>query len=196
MSYVSLSSLIWSVADLLRGDYKPAEYGKVILPFTVLRRLDCVLAPSKAAVLVEKVDKEKLGLNPEPFLQQITKVPFWNTSPLDLPKLMGDQDNIAANLASYVQAFAAPARDIFERYRFAEQVDRLRKAKLLYQVVERFAGFDLSPRRFSRTRWGLCSRTSSVGSRTQQTTRRGAVHASRRHRPDDVHSFTPRTTTS
>ena len=144
MSYASLSSLIWSVADLLRGDYKPAEYGKVILPFTVLRRLDCVLAPTKAAVLAEKVDKEKLGLNPEPFLQQITKAPFWNTSPLDLPKLMGDQDNIAANLASYVQAFAAPVRDIFERYRFTEQLDRLRKAKLLYSVAERFAAFDLS----------------------------------------------------
>ncbi len=155
MSYASLSSLIWSVADLLRGDYKPAEYGKVILPFTVLRRLDCVLAPTKAAVLAEKVDKEKLGLNPEPFLQQITKVPFWNTSSLDLPKLMGDQDNIAANLASYVQAFAAPARDIFERYRFAEQVDRLRKAKLLYQVVERFAGFDLSPKAVQPHEMGL-----------------------------------------
>ena len=92
----------------------------MILPFTVLQRLDCVLAPTKAAVLAENVDKEKLGLNPEPLLQQITKVPFWSTSPLDLPKLVGAQDNIAANLASYVQAFAAPARDILERYRFTE----------------------------------------------------------------------------
>ena len=155
MSDSSLSGLIWQVADLLRGDYRPAEYGKVILPFTVLRRLDCVLAPTKAAVLVEKTAKEKDGLNPEPFLQQITKVPFWNASPVDLPKLMGDQDNIAANLAAYVQAFAAPVRDIFDRYRFVEQVDRLRKAGLLYQVVERFAGFDLSPTAVKPHQMGL-----------------------------------------
>lgn len=145
MSDTALSNLIWQVADLLRGDYRPAEYGRVILPFTVLRRLDCVLAPTKAAALAEKADKEAMGLNPDPFLQQITKLPFWNTSSLDLQKLMGDQDNIAANLAAYVQAFALPVRDIFDRYRFTEQVDRLRKANLLYQVVERFAGFNLSP---------------------------------------------------
>jgi len=145
MSGVTLSNLIWQVADLLRGDYKPAEYSKVILPFTVLRRLDCVLAPTKAATLAEHAAKQAEGMKPDPFLQQITGFPFWNSSPLDLPKLMGDQDNIAVNLAAYVQAFAPPVRDIFDRYRFTEQVDRLRKADLLYQVVERFVGFDLSP---------------------------------------------------
>ena len=145
MSGVALSGLIWQVADLLRGDYKPAEYGRVILPFTVLRRLDCVLAPTKAAALGEKARREGQGLNPDPFLRQITGVPFYNTSPLDLPKLVGDQDNVAANLVSYVGAFPEDVRDIFERYRFAEGVDRLRKAGLLYQVVERFARFDLSP---------------------------------------------------
>ena len=103
MSHASLSSLIWSVADLLRGDYKPSEYGKVILPFTVLRRLDCVLAPSKAAVLAEKAAKEAKGINPEPFLLRLTGVPFANTSRLDLKKLMGDQDHLATNLAAYVQ---------------------------------------------------------------------------------------------
>jgi type I restriction enzyme M protein len=144
-SYASLSSLIWSVADLLRGDYKPSEYGRVILPFTILRRLDCVLAPTKAQVLTEKAAREAQGLNPEPFLTRITGVPFANTSPLDLGRIMGDQDNIGPNLTAYVLGFSAPVRDIFDRFRFAEQTDRLHKAGLLYKVTERFAAVDLSP---------------------------------------------------
>lgn len=85
----NLSSFIWSVADLLRGDYKQSEYGRVILPFTVLRRLDCVLEPTKAAVLAEKARREKDKVNPEPFLLRKSKVPFLNTSALDMKKLMG-----------------------------------------------------------------------------------------------------------
>jgi type I restriction enzyme M protein len=139
----SISSLIWAVADLLRGDYKPADYGKVILPFTILRRLDCVLASTKAAVLAEKAKREAMGVNPDPFLLRVTKLRFVNTSPLDLKKLMGGQDNLATNHMSYIQGFTDSVRDVFERFRFAEQVDRLRKAGLLYQVTERFAGFDL-----------------------------------------------------
>lgn len=90
MSGITLSNLIWQVADLLRGDYRPAEYSKVILPFTVLRRLDCALASTKSAALAEYTVKQADGMNPDPFLQQITGFPFWNSSPLDLPKLMGD----------------------------------------------------------------------------------------------------------
>ncbi len=128
---------------LLRGDYKPSEYGRVILPFTVLRRLDCVLAPTRAAVLAAKAKFEALGIDPEDAMQDAAGVGFANGSPLSMAKLLGDQDHIAANLEAYVQGFSPAVRDIFERYRFAEQVDRLRKAGLLYQVVERFAGFDL-----------------------------------------------------
>ena len=102
----NLSSFIWSVADLLRGDYKQSEYGRVILPFTVLRRLDCVLEPTKAAVLAEKKLREKAKLNPEPFLLKKAGQFFFNMSPLDLKKLMGDQDSIAENLRVYVQAFS------------------------------------------------------------------------------------------
>ena len=98
MSNSNLSSFIWSVADLLRGDYKQSEYGKVILPFTVLRRLDCVLDSTKAGVLAEKETREKAGLNPEPFLLRKSGQLFYNTSPLDLKKLMGDQDHIGENL--------------------------------------------------------------------------------------------------
>src|SRR3970040_1098216 len=102
MNQQALSSFIWSVADLLRGDYKQSEYGKVILPFTVLRRLDCVLEPTKAAVLAEKAKRQKEKVNPEPFLLRKSKVHFFNTSPLDMKKLIGDQMNIGENLLSYV----------------------------------------------------------------------------------------------
>jgi type I restriction enzyme M protein len=110
MSHASLSAIIRSVADLLRGDYKPSEYGRVILPFTVLRRLDCVLAPTKAQVLAKKAECEAQGLNPEPFLARITGVPFANTASLDLARLMGDQDHIGPNLTAYIQGFSAPVR--------------------------------------------------------------------------------------
>jgi len=105
MSEPNLSSFIWSVADLLRGDYKQSEYGKVILPFTVLRRLDCVLEATKPAVLAEKKLREKAGLNPEPFLLKKSGQHFFNTSPLDLKKLMGDQDNIGEHLRDYLEDF-------------------------------------------------------------------------------------------
>ena len=151
----SLSGLIWSVAELLRGDYKPADYGKVILPFTVLRRLDCVLAPTKAEVLAEFELRTKAGLNPEPFLKRKSGHGFFNTSPMDLQRLLGDAANVRGNLESYVQGFSPEVRDIFERFEFAVQIDRLAKAKLLYQVAERFAAFDLHPDRVSNMQMGL-----------------------------------------
>ena len=155
MNQPPLSAFLWSVADLLRGDYKQSDYGKVILPFTVLRRLDCVLAPTKAAVLVEFAAKQKAKLNPEPFLIRKTGVPFYNTSPMDLRTLRGDQDHIRENLYSYVQAFAPAVRDIFERFEFHTQVDRLAKANLLYQVTERFAQVDLHPEKVDNHQMGL-----------------------------------------
>ncbi|MDR3368848.1 class I SAM-dependent DNA methyltransferase [Rhodoferax sp.] len=141
----NLSSFIWSVADLLRGDYKQSEYGKVILPFTVLRRLDCVLEPTKADVLAEKALREKAGLNPEPFLLRKSGQFFYNTSPLDLKKLMGDQDHIGENLRAYMQAFSPAVRDIFESFEFHTQIDKLAKSGLLYMVTEKFATIDLHP---------------------------------------------------
>lgn len=141
----NLSSFIWSVADLLRGDYKQSEYGKVILPFTVLRRLDCVLEPTKEAVLQEKASREQAGLNAEPFLLRKSGQFFYNTSPLDLKKLMGDQDHIGENLRAYMQAFSPEVRDIFESFEFHTQIDRLAKAGLLYMVTEKFANIDLHP---------------------------------------------------
>lgn len=150
MNHQSLSNFIWSVADLLRGDYKQSEYGRVILPFTVLRRLDCVLQPTKSAV-IEQVEANR----PDPFLIRAAGHNFFNRSPLDLGKLVGDQDNIGTNLLTYIQGFSPEVRDIFEQFEFAAQIDRLAKNGLLYQVAERFARIDLHPERVDNTQMGL-----------------------------------------
>src|SRR3954468_13646803 len=154
MSEPNLSSFIWSVADLLRGDYKQSEYGKVILPFTVLRRLDCVLEPTKPAVLAELAKREKAKLNPEPFLRRKSGQFFYNTSELDLKRLIGDQDHVGENLRTYIQAFSPEVRDIFERFEFHAQIDRLAKAGLLYLVTEKFANIDLHPEAVSNAQMG------------------------------------------
>lgn len=150
-----MSAFIWSVADLLRGDYKPADYGTVILPFTVLRRLDCVLEPTKAAVLAEHQLRSKQGINPEQFLKRKAGQSFFNTSPLDLKKLLGDPDNIAPNLLAYIHGFSPEVRDIFEKFEFHVQVDKLSRAKLLYLVTEKFTGIDLHPNQLSNAQMGL-----------------------------------------
>jgi len=154
MADPNLSSFIWSVADLLRGDYKQSEYGKVILPFTVLRRLDCVLEPTKPAVLAELAARKKTGINPEPFLLKKSGQLFFNTSPLDMKKLMGDQDHIGENLRAYMHAFSPAVRDIFESFEFHIQIDRLAKSGLLYLVTEKFANIDLHPKAVSNAQMG------------------------------------------
>jgi type I restriction enzyme M protein len=151
---MSLSSFIWSVADLLRGEYSQSEYGKVILPFTVLRRMDCVLEETKQAVLAELGVRSKSGVNPEPFLLRKAKQSFYNTSPMDMKTLMGDQDHIKDNLCIYIQSFSPNVRDIFERFDMYTQIDRLEKWKLLYLVTEKFAGFDLHPDKVSNNDMG------------------------------------------
>jgi type I restriction enzyme M protein len=154
MADSNLSTFIWSVADLLRGDFKQSEYGKVILPFTVLRRLDCVLEPTKEAVLAQAKACKRERLSADLMLPRAAKQSFYNTSPLDLKKLVGDQDNIAANLRSYIQGFSSSVRDIFEQFDFETQVDRLQKANLLYLVAEKFASIDLHPKKVSNAEMG------------------------------------------
>ena len=155
MADPNLSSFIWSVADLLRGDYKQSEYGKVILPFTVLRRLDLVLEKTKAGVLAEFEKRKATKVNPEPFLLKKAGHLFFNTSPLDMKKLMGDQDHIKENLYAYTQGFSPNVRDIFEAFEFHTQIDRLAKAGLLYLVTEKFAGIDLHPDTVSNAQMGV-----------------------------------------
>ena len=155
MSETNLSSFIWSVADLLRNDFKQSEYGRVILPFTVLRRLDCVLEPTKEAVLGELTKRRKEGLEPEVYLRRASKLNFYNTSPIDLKRLMGDQDNIAENLRAYITGFSPEVRDIFECFDFYNWLDKLARANLLYLVSEKFAQIDLHPDTVTNADMGL-----------------------------------------
>lgn len=145
MSQQTLSSFIWSIADLLRGDYKQSDYGKVILPFTVLRRMDCVLSPTKDAVLMELANKQKAGINPELFLLRKSGQNFYNISRLDMAKIVDDPEHINENLRAYVQDFSSSVRDIFEHFDFFTQIERLNKSHLLYLVTEKFANIDLHP---------------------------------------------------
>src|ERR1700712_1737254 len=154
MSNPNLSAFLWSVADLLRGDYKQSDYGKVILPFTVLRRLDCVLEATKPAVLAELAKRTAAGLNPEPFLLRKAGQLFYNTSEMDLKKVVGDQDHIRENLFAYVQAFSPAVRDIFASFDFHTQIDRLAQANLLYPAAQKFANVDLHPEKVSNAQMG------------------------------------------
>ncbi len=155
MSGTTSAAFIWSIADLLRGNYKQSDYGQVILPFTLLRRLDCVLAPTKAAVLAEYEARKDLGFDIGFFLTEASGYGFYNTAPLDLGKMLGDPNNLRANLIGYVGAFSANIRDIFERYEFDQQLDKLDRDNLLFRVTSRFANVDLSPARLSNHDMGL-----------------------------------------
>lgn len=140
-----LANFIWSVADLLRGDYKQADYGKVILPFTVLRRLDCVLEPTKETVMdfcKSKVKSMNLK-NPEPLLNQKAGVPFHNISQFTFQKLKEDSDNVAANLKNFINGFSAAGREIIEYFNFNDHINRLDEANLLFLIVKKFAAINL-----------------------------------------------------
>ena len=137
-------SFIWGVADELRGDFKAHEYGQVILPFLVLRRLECALAPTKAAVIARAADLVGKVDNVEPILAMTAGHAFYNTSPLDLPTLLNDPVNIAANLRTYIAGYSPGAVEVLERYGFDEKITRLDQAGLLYRVVAKFADLDLA----------------------------------------------------
>ena len=156
-THTNLASDSWAIADLLRGDFKQSQYGRIILPFALLRRLECVLAESKEAVLKENIKVAKMGL-PEEAAEKLLKratngLDFFNTSKMDLSKL-GESD-IQANLTSYLQAFSKDAREIFEYFNFDEFVGQLQDANLLYKVVQRISQIDLSPKKVSNHDMGL-----------------------------------------
>src|SRR3954451_11894839 len=148
------AAFIWSVADLLRGDYKQSEYGKVILPLTVIRRLDCVLEPTKQAVLEKHKQLAGKIENVEPVLQAVSGEQFYNTSPLSFPKLLDDPNTIADSLQLYIGGFSEAAKDVIDKFDFGVQIDRLRKANILYQVVGKFADIDLHPEAVSNIEMG------------------------------------------
>ncbi|WP_243471707.1 type I restriction-modification system subunit M [Winogradskyella sp. MH6] len=139
---------IWEVANLLRGDYKRSDYGKVILPMTVLRRLDCVLAPNKQKVLdtLPKVEKLEGETAKDKVLNATAGMNFHNRSKFDFDKIIADPNNVASNLRNYINGFSTSAREIIEYFNFDDQIDRMDdpKADILYRVVKAFQEIDLS----------------------------------------------------
>ncbi len=154
-THSQLANFIWSICNLLRGPYKRNEYRKVILPLTVLRRFDCLLAPTKPQVL-----KEHAAIKTKPenvirsLLQKITGRAFYNLSKLDLAKLLDDPNQLAPNLNSYINAFSKNVREIMERFAFDQQIARMTEKNLLYEVIKAFARVDLSPDRVDNTQMG------------------------------------------
>lgn len=136
------ANFIWSIADLLRGDFKQSEYGKVILPFTVLRRFDCVLAPSKARIL--EANKTLTVSNKRPIFKRTTGHDYYNISQFDFEKLMDDSNAIEANLRDYINGFSEDVREIMDNFEIFGVIDKLSRANLLYLVVQRFAEIDMS----------------------------------------------------
>ncbi|PUE25880.1 hypothetical protein B9Z38_05905 [Limnohabitans sp. MMS-10A-160] len=153
----NLAADLWALADLLRGDFKQSQYGRVILPFALLRRLECVLESSKSAVLVEAAKVEKMAIAEEAkeklLLRATSGLSFFNTSPMDLSTL--GESGIKANLERYIQCFSKDAREIFDHFKFAEFIGLLNDANLLYKVVQKVRTMGLHPRAVSNYEMGL-----------------------------------------
>ena len=151
------ANLIWQIADLLRGPYRPPQYERVMLPMTVLRRFDCVLAASKGSVVAEfRRRKDRLeGPALEARLNRAAGQRFHNRSDFDFEKLKGDPDHVAEHLVSYIQGFSQNARDIFEFFEFENEIERMREANILYLVVSKFASVDLHPNTVPNAQMGL-----------------------------------------
>ena len=151
------ANVIWQIADLLRGPYRPPQYERVMLPMTVLRRFDCVLAPTKAKVLAEyrrrrdRFDGDAL----DSMLNKVADQRFHNHSELDFEKLQGDPDNIAQHLVSYIQGFSSEVRRIFEYFEFEAEIEKMHEASILYMVVSQFRSLDLHPEAVPNRYMGL-----------------------------------------
>ena len=180
MNFTVTAGFIWSVADLLRGDYKQSDYGKVILPFTLLRRLDCVLEATKAAVLKEYEARKGAKMPLDDFLVRKAKQTFYNTSPLDFRKLLADPNNIPSNLIAYIGAFSDNARDIFERYDFPKQIEQAGRAEPALPGGGEVRRGRPAPRRAGQRRHGAGVRGADPAvRRTLERDRRGALHPAR-----------------
>lgn len=153
-NFSSTAAFLWSVADLLRGDFKQSQYGRIILPFTLLRRLECVLEETKPEVLAKFYTVKAMPTEAqEKLLTHTAKLSFFNTSKMDLNRL-GETD-VTSNLESYIQSFSPNAREIFEHFDFFNTIDKLAEADLLYKVAKRFATTDLHPDTISNYGMGL-----------------------------------------
>ncbi|MEJ1958799.1 MAG: type I restriction-modification system subunit M N-terminal domain-containing protein [Nitrosomonadales bacterium] len=155
-----LASFIWSICNLLRGPYKRNEYRKVILPLTVLRRFDCLLAPTKQQVLAAYGDnkgKSEKIINSVVF--KATGYPFYNHSKLDFAKLLDDPNHLAQNLGSYIKAYSSDVRAIMEKFKFEEQIAHMASKNILYEVIKKFAALDLSSDHVDNIQMAMCSRS-------------------------------------
>jgi type I restriction enzyme M protein len=148
------AGLIWAIADLLRGDYKQSEYGRVILPLVVLRRLDCVLEPTKAQVLARLEQLRGKLENVGPVLQPVTGIDVYNTSRLTLKAILADPNQVAGNLRAWIAEFDPETRDIIEKFDFDSQIGRLDRAELLYLVLAQVTEVDLHPEKVSNVEMG------------------------------------------
>ncbi len=157
LDHHQLSNFIWQIADLLRGPYRPPQYERVMLPLVVLRRFDCVLAATKPAVLVEyerqkdRYQDEALGS----LLDRVAGQRFHNCSPLDFEKLKGDPEHIDRHMVSYINGFSKNVREIFERFEFTAEIERMSEANILYLVVAKFCDVDLHPDAVDNIQMGL-----------------------------------------
>src|SRR3989339_520026 len=152
------ATLIWQIADLLRGPYRPPQYERVMLPMTVLRRFDCVLASTKARVLAEYERRKGGKLSNEALdkvLNNAAGQRFHNHSPLTFQKLKGDPDNIDKHLVSYIKGFSKNVRTIFEFFEFETEIEKMREANILYLVVSKFSEVDLHPDKVPNEAMGL-----------------------------------------
>ena len=153
-NFSQTAALLWSVADILRGDFKQSQYGRIILPFTLLRRLECVLEATKPDVLAKYEAVKAMPLEAQDkLLTHTAQLSFYNTSKMDLHRL--GETGIASNLESYIQSFSPNAREIFEHFDFFNTLDKLAEADLLYKVAKQFANAPLSPENISNYGMGL-----------------------------------------
>ncbi len=160
-THEELKAKIWEIANRLRGPYRPPQYRLVMLPIVVLRRLDCVLEPTKDAVL-KKRDELEAQQMPEAAMDSLLgkaadpnrQHPLYNTSPYTFARLLGDPENIAPNLVSYINGFSPTARHIFERFNFADQIEKLDASNRLFTVVKAMSDVDLHPDRIDNLQMG------------------------------------------
>ncbi|MBF0097070.1 MAG: SAM-dependent DNA methyltransferase [Magnetococcales bacterium] len=152
------ANLIWQIADLLRGPYRPPQYERVMLPMVVLRRFDCVLANTKPQVVLEYARRKDGKLTDDALDRILNKASgqrFHNRSPLDFAKLKGDPDNINRHLVSYINGFSANVRRIFEFFEFTAEIERMHEANILFLVVSKFGDVNLHPNAVSNDQMGL-----------------------------------------
>lgn len=160
-NYDNLIGFIWNVANKLRGPYRPPQYRRVMLPMTVLRRMDCVLEPTKEKVLQQYEKLQAQGHTEDAIHKILGKTasedreqPLYNTSKYDFAKLLGDADNIARNLIAYINGFSPKAREIFERFNFEQEIEKLDNANRLFVIVKEFSNIDLHPDKVDNLQMG------------------------------------------